>query len=100
MQFQDITSQQLNYASAVLTEMESRLANIASVFDPAAFGSAPPAPPIAPEDERPPRDLRPQCLDAESRRAAEGRRRNRRNEVLDLTRENRLARHRPARRRR
>lgn len=40
MQFQDITSQQLNYASAVLTEMEARLANIARVFDPASFASA------------------------------------------------------------
>lgn len=38
MQFQDITSQQLTYASAVLTEMETRLANIARVFDPAVFG--------------------------------------------------------------
>jgi len=38
MQFQDITSQQLNYASAVLTDMEARLAHIARVFDPAAFG--------------------------------------------------------------
>lgn len=42
MQFQDITSQQLNYASAVLTEMETRLANIAKVFDPAVFGVARP----------------------------------------------------------
>ncbi len=49
MQFQDITSQQLNYASAVLTEMESRLANIASAFDPAAAGAVPPAP-FAPDD--------------------------------------------------
>lgn len=40
MQFQDITSQQLNYASAVLTEMEARLANIARVFDPASFAAA------------------------------------------------------------
>lgn len=44
MQFQDITSQQLNYASAVLTEMETRLAHIARVFDPAAFGVAPTEP--------------------------------------------------------
>lgn len=40
MQFQDITSQQLTYASAVLTEMEARLAHIARVFDPATFGAA------------------------------------------------------------
>jgi chemotaxis regulatin CheY-phosphate phosphatase CheZ len=41
MQFQDITSQQLTYASAVLTEMEARLTNIARAFDPAVFGHAP-----------------------------------------------------------
>jgi hypothetical protein len=38
MQFQDITSQQLSYASAVLTEMEERLASIARVFDPSGLG--------------------------------------------------------------
>lgn len=38
MQFQDITSQQLSYASAVLTEMEARLTNIARAFDPTVFG--------------------------------------------------------------
>jgi chemotaxis regulatin CheY-phosphate phosphatase CheZ len=38
MQFQDITSQQLNYASSVLTEMEARLAELASILDPATFG--------------------------------------------------------------
>jgi hypothetical protein len=49
MQFQDITSQQLNYASSVLVELEERLADIARVFDPAAFGVAtiPAAPPNA-----------------------------------------------------
>jgi hypothetical protein len=41
LQFQDITSQQLTYASSVLYEMESRLANLAQIFDPAAFGLAP-----------------------------------------------------------
>jgi hypothetical protein len=40
MQFQDTTAQQLNYASSVLTEMESRLAELASVLDPTAFGVA------------------------------------------------------------
>ena len=34
LQFHDITSQQLNYASSVLTDMEARLAQIATVFDP------------------------------------------------------------------
>ena len=53
MQFQDITTQQLNYASSVLTEMENRLAELASVLDPTAFGvlrlpSPTPARPNAP----------------------------------------------------
>jgi hypothetical protein len=43
MQFQDITSQQLNYASSVLTEMETRLAELATILDPAALGVAGPA---------------------------------------------------------
>ena len=47
MQFQDITTQQLNYASSVLTEMEERLAQLASIFDPAAYGAP------APRVERP-----------------------------------------------
>jgi len=34
-QSQDITSQQLNYASSVLTELEARLAELASLLDPA-----------------------------------------------------------------
>jgi chemotaxis regulatin CheY-phosphate phosphatase CheZ len=33
LQFQDITSQQLSHASAVLVEMESRLAEVAALFD-------------------------------------------------------------------
>ncbi len=52
MQFQDITTQQLSYASAVLTDMEERLAQLAQVFDPATFGAAAPAPapvPVAPQ---------------------------------------------------
>ncbi|MEO7512003.1 MAG: hypothetical protein ABIZ91_09600 [Gemmatimonadaceae bacterium] len=49
MQFQDITSQQLHYASAVICDMEARLAQLARVFDPAAFGAAasPEATPLA-----------------------------------------------------
>jgi hypothetical protein len=39
MQFQDITTQQLHYASAVLTEMENRLAELARVLDPTTFGT-------------------------------------------------------------
>ncbi|MEP7383356.1 MAG: hypothetical protein ABI910_16830 [Gemmatimonadota bacterium] len=54
MQFQDITSQQLNYASAVLTEMETRLTNIARVFDPAAFSSAPSVILLSPVDSNHP----------------------------------------------
>lgn len=38
MQFQDITAQQLSYASAVLVEMEERMSQLARIFDPAAFG--------------------------------------------------------------
>lgn len=38
LQFQDITSQQLSYASSVLLEMERRLAELASLFDPEVFG--------------------------------------------------------------
>ena len=33
LQFQDITTQQLNHASAVLVEMESRLLDVAKLFD-------------------------------------------------------------------
>jgi chemotaxis regulatin CheY-phosphate phosphatase CheZ len=40
MQFQDITTQQLNYASSVLTEIETRLAELASILGPAALGAA------------------------------------------------------------
>jgi chemotaxis regulatin CheY-phosphate phosphatase CheZ len=36
LQFQDITTQQLAYASTVLTDMENRLLQIAKLFDPAA----------------------------------------------------------------
>lgn len=40
MQFQDITTQQLGYASSVLSEMETRLAELASILGPAALGAA------------------------------------------------------------
>jgi hypothetical protein len=36
LQFQDITTQQLAYAASVLSDMESRLLQIAKLFDPAA----------------------------------------------------------------
>lgn len=49
LQFQDITNQQISYASSVLNEMESRLGEIARMFDPRRYGAPelPPAP--APE---------------------------------------------------
>lgn len=41
LQFQDITTQQLNYASSVLVEMESRLTELARFFDPKCLGLTP-----------------------------------------------------------
>jgi uncharacterized phage infection (PIP) family protein YhgE len=38
LQFQDITTQQINYASSVLVDMEHRLAELAKLFDPKLFG--------------------------------------------------------------
>lgn len=38
LQFQDITTQQINYACSVLMEMERKLNQIAHVFDPRTFG--------------------------------------------------------------
>lgn len=38
LQFQDITTQQLAYASNVIVDMEQRLAHMVSVFDPHALG--------------------------------------------------------------
>lgn len=38
LQFQDITTQQINYACSVLVEMERKLNQIAHVFDPRTFG--------------------------------------------------------------
>ncbi len=49
LQFQDITTQQINYACSVLAEMERKLNQIAHVFDPRTFGL----------------DLRPAAADAE-----------------------------------
>jgi hypothetical protein len=48
LQFQDITSQQLNYASSILVDMEQRLGDLARALDPASSTlvsvSAPPVP--------------------------------------------------------
>jgi hypothetical protein len=50
LQFQDITSQQLGYAASVLSDIEGRLAELARIFDPAAFGrAAAPVPLVLPE---------------------------------------------------
>ena len=51
LQFQDITTQQLTYASSVLIEMESRLGEIARLFDPRRYGAPelPPELPVVPE---------------------------------------------------
>jgi hypothetical protein len=38
LQFQDITTQQLSHASSTLVEMESRLVQLARMFDPGQFG--------------------------------------------------------------
>jgi hypothetical protein len=43
LQFQDITTQQLNYASSVLVDMEQRLAEVAKAFDPSTAGIAVPS---------------------------------------------------------
>ena len=43
LQFQDITNQQLSYASSVLTDMEARLAEIARLFDPRRYTPVAPA---------------------------------------------------------
>lgn len=40
MQAPDIASPQLTYASSVLTEMETRLADLATLLDPATFGAS------------------------------------------------------------
>jgi chemotaxis regulatin CheY-phosphate phosphatase CheZ len=44
LQFQDITTQQLAYASSVIVDMEQRVAQIVAVFDPKAMGLSAPMP--------------------------------------------------------
>ncbi len=44
LQFQDITSQQLNYASSILVDMEQRLRELARTLDPAAAATYATAP--------------------------------------------------------
>jgi hypothetical protein len=43
LQFQDITTQQLSHASSTLVEMETRLVQLARMFDPGQFGMEAPA---------------------------------------------------------
>jgi hypothetical protein len=45
LQFQDITTQQLAYASSVISDMEQRLSQMAELFDPRALGIEPAAAP-------------------------------------------------------
>ncbi|MCU0623935.1 MAG: hypothetical protein MUF53_08725 [Gemmatimonadaceae bacterium] len=49
LQFQDITTQQLNHAAKVLVEMEERLAEVARVIDPTGHGFVPDAARQAPD---------------------------------------------------
>jgi chemotaxis regulatin CheY-phosphate phosphatase CheZ len=42
LQFHDITTQQLNYTSSVLSDVERRLSQVAKVFDPRSLGVEPP----------------------------------------------------------
>lgn len=56
LQFQDITTQQLNYASSVLVDMEQRLAELARIFEPRQFGLQD----AVPEPEEPQTQPQPQ----------------------------------------
>ena len=47
LQFQDITAQQLRYASSLLEEMEQRMAGLAMALDPSHIGAILPPPPPA-----------------------------------------------------
>lgn len=69
LQFQDITSQQLSHASAVLVEMESRLIDVAKLFDSnlAVDRSAAAASHVAPDEQT--YDPNATTKDAEGRQA-------------------------------
>ncbi|MEO7996729.1 MAG: hypothetical protein ABI852_04745 [Gemmatimonadaceae bacterium] len=67
LQFQDITSQQLAHASAVLDEMEQRMIEIAKLFDPALTFEIPKAP--APSNVALSYDANATTRDADSRQA-------------------------------
>ncbi len=67
LQFQDITTQQLTYAASVLVDMESRLSEIARLFDPRRYG----APELPPEPRPIPATFTPDATitNAEERQA-------------------------------
>lgn len=68
LQFQDITSQQLAHASAVLDEMEQRMIEVAKLFDPSMTFELPKTP--APADNKPlSYDANATTRDADSRQA-------------------------------
>ena len=69
MQFQDITTQQINYASSVLTDMESRLTQLAAVLDPASFGVRVAGPALAVQQVAPHFDPAASTQNAEERQA-------------------------------
>lgn len=71
LQFQDITTQQINYACSVLAEMERKLNQIAHVFDPRTFGIDPAAgsPDVAPAHPQAAFDPAATTADAEHRQA-------------------------------
>jgi chemotaxis regulatin CheY-phosphate phosphatase CheZ len=50
LQFQDITTQQLRYASSMIEEMEQRMAGLAQALDPANLGA--PFVPLTPPKEQ------------------------------------------------
>ena len=73
MQFQDITSQQIMHVQSLLADMETRLSEIANLFDHQAGDNAPPAAPavVAARTERDAHSFDPNATlsDPESRQA-------------------------------
>jgi chemotaxis regulatin CheY-phosphate phosphatase CheZ len=68
LQFQDITTQQISYASSILGEMEQRLHQLSALFDPSALGIHGPEDQAA-EDAPRTFDPRATTQDAEGRQA-------------------------------
>jgi chemotaxis regulatin CheY-phosphate phosphatase CheZ len=69
MQFQDITTQQLTYASSVLTELETRLAQLATILDPTALQATGVAMAVPGPSGAPTFDPAASMQDAEARQA-------------------------------